>query len=475
MKALRAFARWLEDRTGLAKVIRPLLEHRVPGDTGWMYVFGSATLMAFLLQIVTGAALTTVYVPSAGQAYASLEFITNQASLGRFLRGMHYFGASAMILLVGVHAIRVFLTGSYKFPREMNWLSGILLLALTVAMGFTGQVLRWDQDGVWSTVVAAEQAGRVPFIGRMLARLLLAGDNVGTSTLSHFFAYHVFLIPGLILMVVGLHVYLVVRNGISEPPRAGQPVERQGYRASYQSLLDRRGVPFWPHAAWRDVTAGLLVIIAVLVCAYAFGPKALGRPPDPSTIQALPRPDWYLLWYFALLALLPHREEPYLLWVIPFAAGLALILLPLVFGVGERHLRRRPWAWLSTATIVVSVGVLWRLGAESPWSPDFSAPPLGASVVASTDTLIVRGADLFHERGCEYCHRISGFGGRRGPDLTTIGAELSRIEMTERIEEGGVNMPAFAGILTSAEVQALVAFLESRTTPASRTGTADAQ
>jgi ubiquinol-cytochrome c reductase cytochrome b subunit len=459
---LAPLRRWIEDRADIAATLEPLAKHPVPPNTGWMYVFGSATLMAFVLQVVTGAALATVYVPSAGQAYQSLVFITHQALLGNFLRAMHYFGASAMILLVGMHAIRVFLTGSYRFPRELNWLSGLLLLALTVAMGFTGQVLRWDQDGVWSTVVAAEQAGRVPIIGHALARLVLAGDNIGTATLSHMFTYHVFLIPALIALVIGAHLYLVIRHGISEPPRAGEPVDPATYRAEYADRLRRTGRPFWPYAAWRDVAFGVAVLVGIAACAVIFGPKVLGKPPDPSIIEAYPKPDWYLLWYFAVLALLPHGTERYLIWLLPLLAGLVLVFLPLVFRRGERHPSQRPWAWMAVAAIVIGVAAFWRLGIAAPWSPDFSAPPLPAAVVASTDTLVVRGAQLFHERGCEYCHRIAGYGGRRGPDFTHVGDRLPQPEIAQWIDNGGYNMPAFAEVLSTSQVEALTAFLASR-------------
>ncbi len=159
---------------------------------------------------------------------------------------MHAFGASAMVVLIGIHTIRVYLMAAYKYPRQMDWLIGAGLLLFTLLMAFTGQLLRWDQTGFWTAVVAAEPAGRTPFIGNRLGHFILAGDTVSGATLSRFFAVHVFLIPALIFPFIAMHLYLVVRNGISEPPKAGQPVEPTTYRKWYYALLQREGVPFWP-------------------------------------------------------------------------------------------------------------------------------------------------------------------------------------------------------------------------------------
>ncbi len=459
---LRKAWQWFDDRSGISKMLGPIMKHPVP-PTGWMYVFGSATLFAFAIQVLTGIALATGYVSSAAQAYDSLKWITDRAFMGHLLRGMHYFGASAMVLMVGIHMIRTFLTGSYKFPRELNWVVGVLLLLLTLLMGFTGQLLRWDQNGVWSTIVAAEQAGRVPFIGHAIARFILGGQTVGGATLSRFFAYHVFFVPALIFAMVGLHLTLVLRHGISERPDPARPVDPKTYRAWYQAMLEREGVPFWPDAAWRDVVFGVFVVASVVFLAWRFGPPALSDPPDPTIIQAYPRPDWYLLWYFAVLAQLPHGTETYVIVGAPLAAGICLFILPLVFNSGQRAPLRRPWALASVLIIVAGVGSLWIEGERSPWSPDFNARNLTPMQVHSSNPQVIEGAKFFHDRGCEYCHTVAGSGGKRGPDLTSIAERLTEQQITLRILNGGYNMPAFASSLKPGDLSALVAFLESRT------------
>lgn len=461
-KGLSTVGRWLEDRTGLWVWIRRFLDHPVPPGTDWRYVLGSATLVAFLLQVVTGTALATVYVPSTSDAYQSLQLITHGAVFGRLLRGMHYFGAAAMMILIGAHMARVFLTGSYKFPREMNWLSGAALLLLTVLMAFTGQLLRWDQDGVWSGVIAAEQAARVPLIGTWLAHFILGGPTIGGPTLSRSFAIHVFFVPALIFAGVGLHIYLVLRNGISERPALGAPADKATYRAWYHDLLARDGRPFWPNAAWRDVVAAVVVISVVIALGAIIGPKALGRPPDPTEIQAYPRPDWYFLWYFAVLAVIPPATEPIVIVLGPLLFGLVLILLPFVFGQGRRKLRYRPWAVLIVLLAIGIVGWFWRLGELAPWSPDFGVKPLDAQVIASTDSTVVRGAQIFHDRGCAFCHVIGNQGGQRGPDLTHVASRLNRAQIVSRILGGSDIMPAYVATLRPTELQELVAFLETR-------------
>ena len=465
MKWLLAIWQWIDERTGLAGILPPLVRHPVPPGAKWMYVFGSATLLAFVIQIASGIALATAYIPASGEAYDSIQYIMTRAPFGALLRGIHFFGASAMVLFAGVHLIRVYLMGAYKYPRELNWLTGVLLLGLTVGMGFTGQILRWDQNAVWSAVVGAEQAARTPIIGKWLVRGFLSGGMVGTATLSHFFVLHVFLLPGLIIAIVGLHLHLVLRNGISEPPVVGVPVDPKTYRENYEAMLAREGVPFWPCAAWRDIVFGMVVVAGVVLLAWFVGAPSLGKPPDPSIIDAQPHPDWYLLWYFAVLALLPHRAESAVIILAPLLAGLVLLALPFLANRGERHWRRRPWAVGIVIFTVTCIGAFWRAGVQEHWTPKFNATPLPASVIGAADGPVHDGGIVFNTKGCLFCHDISGYGGTRGPELTDVGDRLTHDQIIIRIVNGGYNMPAYADNITPTQLAAVTAFLESRKAP----------
>ena len=461
---LKSWWETINDRLGIIHLLKPLLDHKVPRGSKWAYVFGSATLFAFLLQVVTGVALATTYIPSTQSAYETLKFINDGALFGHVLRGLHYFGASAMVLFVGIHMLRAYLYGAYKYPREANWLTGVLLLMLTLVMGFTGQLMRWDQNAIWSVNIAARQAERVPWLGTQLEHFVYAGDHLGGATLTRFYDAHVFLVPAAILIIVSLHLFLVLHNGISEPPQAGKPVDPKTYRRQYQKLLDREGVPFWPDAAWRDALFGSLMISVVVALAFTVGAPQLSKPPDPTLLNAYPRPDWYLLWYFAVLALSPHKLENYLMILGPILIFGSMIAMPFFFNKGERSVSRRPWAMAWFIIIVLGVLTLWYEGKVAPWSPRFEAQPLHAADYSGVDVAAHHGALLFHDKGCEYCHMIDGQGGLRGPNLSNVANRLTEQQMKIRILNGGRNMPAFAGILQSNQLEELVKFLETRRT-----------
>jgi ubiquinol-cytochrome c reductase cytochrome b subunit len=465
MQLARRARAWLIDRLGLRRIIDFVLLHPVPpehaGRGGWAYVLGIATLTAFLLQYLTGAVLATKYIPAPSHAWESLQYITEEAWFGGLLRGMHYFGASAMIVLLTAHVVRVVLTGSYKFPREMNWVLGVVLLVLTMAMALTGQLLRWDQDGMWTVSVAANFFGRVPFVGEPLARFVLAGESVGGATLSRFFVLHVVFMPLLILATVGAHLYLVLHHGISESPRAGRPVDRATYRGWYRDYVERGGAQYWPDTAWREAVAALLVVIGVVLLAWYIGPKGPGLPPDPGIIEADPRPDWYLRWYYALLWVKPRGAETLVMVYLPLAALLALVLLPFVFNAGERAPSRRPWAVLTVAAFLTGIGLLTQLGIEARWSMDFDAEPLTAAQVGADEGDLWHGAQALHQRGCLSCHRVLDRGGAYGPDLTLVAQRLPASEIVARTLNGIGDMPGYRRVLSDDEMRAIVVFLES--------------
>ncbi len=462
MKIIDNLLDWIEERTGLKKPIMHMITHPVPPGSKWYYVLGTAIMTSFIVQVITGIALSTLYVPSAGEAYESVKYISTQAPFGNLIRAMHYFGASAMILFTGLHMIRVYIMGSFKFPRELNWLTGVALLFITVAMGFTGQILRWDQNSVWTVAVGAQQAMRMPIIGKYLVEVLLSGAQVGSATLSHFFSYHVFVFPALLIGAIGLHVWLVLHNGISEPPVPGELVDPKTYRKKYNEMLKREGKPFWPDAAWRDIVFSTFVVIGIVALSLWFGPPPIEKPPDPSLINAQPKPDWYLLWYFALLALLPHEIEDWVIILAPLFVVLVFISVPLIAPAGERSPRRRPWAVASVAFIVSFVLALTIAGFKEPWTPNFMAKPLTPEIIGATSGPIYDGAQAFDTKGCLYCHSISGHGGLRGPDLTQVGDRLTHDQLTLKIVNGGYNMPAYAASITPKELKDLTTFLESR-------------
>ncbi|MHB0868611.1 MAG: cytochrome b [Chloroflexota bacterium] len=221
---------WIDERAELTRAFSPLLFRKIPRGVGWWYTFGSATLFVFLLQVVTGLFLAMYYSPSPDHAYDSVGYITDEVVMGSFVRGLHHWGASAMVVLVILHMLRVVVMAAYKYPRELTWFAGVFLLLLTMAFGFTGYLLPWDEKAYWATTVGTNMAGTVPLVGGWLIKLLRGGAELGAVTLTRFYALHVLLLPALTGVFVAAHLYLVVKQGISAPPEmeSSDPVYRRG-------------------------------------------------------------------------------------------------------------------------------------------------------------------------------------------------------------------------------------------------------
>src|SRR5713226_6417803 len=231
---------WIEERSGLVGAVKYFLFRKVPSDTNWMQTLGSASLTAFLVQAITGVILAMYYKPTPKDAYSSIQNITDHVTMGWLVRGMHKWGASVFIILMFLHMGRVFLFGAYKYPRELNWIVGVMLLTIGMLEGFTGYLLPWDQTSYWATVVGINLNGTAPFLGPFIAQFLRGGAEIGPETLARFYSIHMLLIPGAIIGLIGLHLYLVVRLGVSSPPwskeAAGaswieEPVSTNGARA----------------------------------------------------------------------------------------------------------------------------------------------------------------------------------------------------------------------------------------------------
>ncbi len=465
MKSIEAIGDWLDARLQIGSVIRETAEHPVPRETAsWFYVFGSAAFVVFILQILTGIMLALVYVPSAGEAWNSLQTLNHSVTLGWFIRAMHGWGSDFMVAIVLIHMVQVFLFGAYKFPRELTWVVGVLLLLVTLGMAFTGQVLRFDQDAYWGLGIGASIASRVPVMGPGIVNLLLGGPIIGGATLSRFFALHVFVIPGLLISFVAVHLLMVVKLGINEWPMPGRIVRKATYERDYHELTKRDGVPFVPGAVYKDLFFGAFIILSIAACAIYFGPFGPSGPPDPTIIQTAPRPDYFFLWLYAVLSLLPPSMETPALLIGPVVVISGLILLPFVFGEGEKSWKRRPVAVLTILLVAVALGTFTRLAESAPWSPimdAWSGIPIPGKFLQNRTALQRQGAAVFQLKQCHNCHSLDNEGGKRGPALDAVAVRLTQDQLIRQVIQGGGNMPAYGKNLSPSETTALVAFLET--------------
>src|SRR6267378_2478624 len=426
MRLIAQIGEWFDRRLQLAAPIREVAEHPVPKNTAsWWYVFGSAALVVFLLQLVTGILLAFIYVPSASEAWNSLQSLNHDVPLGWFIRALHGWGSNFMVAIVLIHMMQVFLFGAYKFPRELTWVVGVFLLLMTMGMAFTGQVLRFDQDAYWGLGIGASIASRVPVLGPAIVKLMLGGPIIAGATLSRFFALHVFVIPGMLIAFVGLHLLMVVKLGINEWPMPGRLVKRASYENEYHELTKKDGAPFFPYAVWKDLFFAAFILIAIAACALYFGPFGpTGR----------------------------------------VVVILGLLLLPFLSGEGEKSWKRRPIAVLTVLLLAITLGTFTHLAEFTPWSPHMSAwsgDPVPERFLHGATALQRQGALVFQAKQCRNCHSLGELGGQRGPALDSVAVRLTQDQLIRQVIQGGGNMPAYGKNLSPAETTALVAFLET--------------
>jgi ubiquinol-cytochrome c reductase cytochrome b subunit len=454
---------WLERRLQLEGPIKDAVLHPVPKSTAsWWYVFGSASLVLLILQVVTGILLGLVYTPSADNAWNSLMLLNHELPLGWFLRAMHGWGSNFMVAIVLIHMAQVFLFGAYKFPREFTWILGVFMLLMTLGMAFTGQVLRFDQDAYWGLGIGASIVGRIPLVGGQLVHMMLGGPIINGATLTRFFALHVFIIPGTLLAFTALHVWMVLKLGINEWPMPGRIVRRETYVQEYNQMAHSDGIPFVPGAVWKDLVFSAAVIFAVAFCAAMFGPYGPKGVPDPTIINTVPKPDFFFLWIYTILSFLPPEMETPFILIAPIIGVLILLALPLVAGVGEKSWWRRPVAVFSVMFLAICFGTFTQLGTTTPWSPQMNAwsgAVVPVQFLQQRSPLERQGANVFQEKQCRNCHSIGGLGGMRGPALDDVATRLTEDQLIRQVLLGGGNMPAYGSALSPAETTALVRFL----------------
>jgi len=419
--APRPSSGWWQRRLDIASLRRSMLDREMPGGLTWWHTLGSATLTVFLLQAVTGAVLAMYYAPSPDHAYESIRYLEGQVHLGRVLRGVHNWGASAMVVLALLHMVRVFSFGAYKYPREANWVVGVGLLGLVMAFGFTGYLLPWDQRAYWATQVGTSIAGTVPGVGGAVAVLLRGGTQLGAETLTRFYALHVLWLPAAIIGLIGLHLVMIVRQGIAAPPRvleeaAPARTDADDYAAHYDKTVGRakRGGPrFWPDIIAKDAVVSLLTVAVIVGLAMVEG-APLEAPADPTDTSYVPLPEWYFLPFYQLLKLVPGSMESTVAVGIPAFLALTLLGLPFFDRSSRRHLRGRPLALAGLVAVLGGSALL--LGAALGEIAPPSESPSGVALSS-----VERAGRATFQRQCAGCHVVGDEGGEEGPELTDIG------------------------------------------------------
>jgi len=488
------FYSWFNKRTGIRNIMRASLDEPIPGGARWAYIFGSGLLFIFISQVITGLCLALYYVPSAGSAHTSVAYITKEVAAGDFLRSLHYYGSSAMIIVLLLHFLQTFLYGSFKGRRELLWISGAFLSFLVLGMGFTGYLLPWDQSAYFATAVGTNIVGEVPFIGQWLTDMLRGGDTLGTLTLSRFYFAHVFLIPAMIFLFIGLHIALFRKAGAAGPINE-DPIHPQLPPES-----------FYPRQVIMDMAFAMLLMVGLGFLAH-FHPVQLGPIANPANTQFVPRPEWYYLPMFEWLKFWPGRLEALAVIGVPGTVAVLFFLIPFL----DRKLERRPWRRpipLLAVTIVL-VGTIFlgikshlddihdatvatQLAFQAKQAEDYTKTPFRPRMESASgellssgpvNPLVAKGKQIFDTNGCAGCHGESAVGTAVAPSLVKITSTFSLPQITAllrnpnaKMRAGG--MPAFN--FATPDMTALYAYLSSlnggspSSSPAESTSTAPA-
>ncbi len=445
-------------RTGWRELKQHVLLEPIQGGSRWAATFGSLLLFAFVLQVVTGILLTLNYAPSVSTAWQSVKYIQEEVPLGWFVRRMHHWGSSAMVILLLVHLVQVFVWGAYKRPRELTWMTGVLLLAATLGLAFTGYLLPWDERAYWASKVGMGIVSTVPLIGDPLRRLLQGGPDMGNLMLTRFFTLHGFILPGAIVGLVAVHLYLFRLHGVTP-----------AWWKSEAQLLDERE-PFWPGQVWKDAVAALGLLVGLSVWCL-FHPTTLDAIADPSKpYQA--RPEWYFMFLFQMLRYFRGPYEVVGTFLLPCLFFAILFFWPLLDRNPSCDPRRRPIAmtFLSVSTFALIGLTVIAIRTDVRMTEPATAVAAAPAPAAPAATLQKLDAANLYATHCAACHGVDGTGSQLRaafptlPDMTSGAWQKLQSDdaIALRIHDGkDPLMPAFKDKLKAEEIRALTEYVRA--------------
>jgi len=390
----KSIYQWLDERIQLKQIQIKLLEEPIPGGASWIFVFGSLALLLFVVQLITGMFLAIYYSPTPDHAYDSILFIEKEVMFGSLIRGIHHWGASFIMIAIGLHMLQVFLYGAYKKPREALWMAGVILFLIILAFGFSGYLLPWDQRGYWATQVGTNIVGTVPWVGDLLIRIIRGGQQVGALTLNRFYALHILFLPLIVVIFIALHIFLLRSVGPAGP-----------WDSKKAQMIKE---PFFPKQVYMDAVAFLFVFSLLFLLAWQIQ-SPLADPADPSDAAFRPVPEWYFLFYYELLKYFHGPWEILGTVVIPILFFAFLFFLPFIDRSPKRDILSRKGI-LACGGLFLLV-MFFFLGMSL--KQNLSLP--------TQDPNIQKGEKLYLSLGCFGCHQIHEEGTKVGPDLSYVG------------------------------------------------------
>ncbi|MBV8750864.1 MAG: cytochrome b N-terminal domain-containing protein [Candidatus Eremiobacteraeota bacterium] len=369
---------WLDTRTGIVSATKDFLTEDVPGGASYWYAFGSATLFAMILQIATGIFLCFYYAPSSSTAWESTKFLIEKVPAGHLVLSLHYWGASAMIAFMAMHLLQVLLWGAYKKPRELQWIVGVLLFIVTLVLGLTGYLLPWDLNALLASRVAINVAANAPILGPAMLNFLQDGSGIGTLTINRFFGIHVWLMPALLVGLVGLHLMIFRHNGPAGPPIDEAPKLKPGR--------------FWPDQMFMDTVLSFAMFV-IIVALAVFAPVPLDDKADPNNATFVPYPAWYFLALYAALDVVGTLPPAIVQLATLFATIIGptllivlLVILPFVDRNPSRRLSRRPWVLGVTAAVMAGAIALSFVGQSNVVNQQLAHNLIGPNAASAATT-----------------------------------------------------------------------------------------